>query len=73
MGAPVTRSYELAESYRRQRDAEISRMLNCMGNILATGKVADAKRKAYWKASKKISAKIFPRGRNFTLFFEGSV
>lgn len=44
-----------------------------MGNILATGKVADAKRKAYWKASKKISAKIFPRGRNFTLFFEGSV
>jgi len=69
----VTRSYDLAEAYRQQRDAEISRMMRCMGNILATGKVADDKRKAYWKASKKISAKIFPRGRNFTLFFEGSI
>jgi len=63
-------AFHLMDAYRFQRDVEITRMLKCMGDILSTDKTALAKRKAYWKASRKISAKIFPRGKNFALHWE---
>lgn len=66
---------ELAQRYREQMNclllepAKSKDRQEEIGNPYAGRKA----RKAYWRAHMKVRNRIFPRGRNFVLMFEGMI
>jgi hypothetical protein len=69
----MSTTHQLAESYRQQTTAITKGFLDNVGDRLNTDIHT---RKAYWKAYRKMRAKVYPRGadkNNIVLRFEGMI